>query len=245
MAGIRVTLKSTGQQMVAKLQIKRKFIIFVLQGYAGDPENGNEKAENHIGGIDYSGLGKIMNVAKDNIEVYIYVSSTTENTKNAVLEKIKQRGNEKQIIMVGHSMGADNIVELTKENKNIIFDFVILLDIKDASNKGIFSIDDDNIHPNVKNVINYYQEGESIGGEKIEIMDSSKTKGINVLSPGSNHRSIDNDLIDFVIEDIKNFIEGKDAVKIAKDRKLPTFDPKKSNSPNISFNDYENKPNRA
>lgn len=77
--------------------------------------------------------------------------------------------------------------------------------------------------------------------EPIDYFDENQ----NVLSPGSNHRSIDNDLIDFVIEDIKNFIEGKDAVKIAKDRKLPTFDPKKSNSPNISFNDYENKPNRA
>lgn len=245
MAGIRVTLKSTGQQMVAKLDIEKQYVIFVLQGYGGDPEDGKEKAEEHVGGIDYDGLGKIVILAKNNVKVHIYASSTTENTKNAVLKEIKQKNNKEQIIMVGHSMGADNIVELTKENQNIIFDFVILLDIKDAYSKGFFSIDDDNIYPNVRNIINYYQEGEMIGGEKIEIINNTKTKGINILSPGSNHRSIDNDLVDYIIEDIKNFMNGEDAVRIARDRKLPTFDPKKSNSPNISFNDYENIPNRA
>lgn len=86
----------------------------------------------------------------------------------------------------------------------------------------------------MNNAINYYQEGEFIGGEKVDVKDKSKTKGVNILSPGSNHRSIDNDLLPFIIQDINNQLNGRDPVKKAAERKLPQFDPKKTNSPNIS-----------
>ena len=226
------------------------YAIFVIQGYQGDPKNGEEKAED-FRGIDEDGLGKLNILTSEDTKVYIYASSTSQNTKSKVINEIKKQkkiNKNVKIVMVGHSMGADNIVELTKENRDVIFDLIILLDIKDASSYGVFSIDDDDINDNVKNVINYYQEGEKlgIGGEKVEIINSQKTKGTNILSPGSNHRSIDNDLKDYIIEDIRNFKNGKDVVKMANERKLPNFDPNDSKSkaidisPHSSYNNIKN-----
>mgnify|MGYP000895942423 CR=1 FL=1 len=238
--GITLQVPCIEYERTINLMIEKKirFAIFVIQGLLKeDPEIGEEKAV-YPTDIDYEGLGKIKNLESHDTIVNIYLSSTLENTKNAVLREIKdlRKVDESiKIIMVGHSMGADNIVELTKENRDIIFNFIILLDIKDATSCGILSIDDDNINENVENVINYYQEGEKmgIGGEKIEIINPQKTKGVNILSPGSNHRSIDNDLKYFIIEDIINFKKGKDAVMIAKNRKLPIFRPSDSDSEDV------------
>ncbi len=166
-----------------------------------------------------------------------YASSTSNNTKEDVkktIEAFKAQNASGKVVLVGHSQGADNIVELAKENKNLPIDLIITLDIKDASGMGIFSIDDDNIPSNVKYAINYYQTGEFIGGEKIEIDDPTKTQGANILSPGSNHRSIDNDLVPYLIQDINNFIQGKNPVNEAQKRTLPTFNPQSSGSPDVT-----------
>lgn len=238
-------------QKELKIQPVKEYVIFVLQGYGGDPEDGKERAkDDKNSSVDYDGLGKLTELNSKHVKVYVYSSSTTENTKKAVLKMIKnfRKLNEGvKVIMVGHSQGADNTIELTEEHTDIIFDLVITLDAKDATNKGTFSIDNNDIEKNVKNVINYFQEteGYGIGGISLDIQSPKSTKGVNILSPGSNHRSIDNDLKDYIIEDIKNFINGKDAVELAKKRKLPTFDPSLSNSPNISYNDYKNEANNA
>ena len=239
------------QEVVLKINPVKEYIVFVLQGYGGDPVNGKERAkDDKNSSVDYDGLGKLTELNSKHVKVYVYSSSTTENTKNAVLKMIKyfrKINKNVKIIMVGHSQGADNTIELTEEHTDIIFDLVITLDTKDATNKGTFSIDNNDVEHNVKNVINYYQEteGYGIGGISLDIQSPKSTKGVNILSPGSNHRSIDNDLKDYIIEDIKNFINGKDAVELAKKRKLPTFDPSLSNSPNISYNDYKNEANNA
>lgn len=59
---------------------------------------------------------------------------------------------------------------------------------------------------------------------------SSKTNGVNILSPGSNHRSIDNDQLPNVIKDINNQLMNRNPVQNAASRVLPVYDPKKSNS---------------
>ena len=216
-------------------------LVLVLQGYGGDPNNGATQAQNAGGDldIDYTGLGQIQQAASGatQIQVVTFASSTTNNTKNDVkktIEAFKAQNSGGQVVLVGHSQGADNIVELAKENKNLNIDLMITLDIKDASNMGIFSIDDDNVPSNVKYAINYYQLGEFIGGEKIEIDNKKKTQGINILSPGSNHRSIDNDVIPYVIQDINNLMQGKNPVQEAKGRTMPTFNPANTNSPDIT-----------
>lgn len=243
-----------------KIQPVKEYVIFVLQGYGGDPADGSERAkDDNNSSVDYDGLGKLTELNSKHVKVYVYSSSTTENTKNAVLKMIKyfrKINKDVKIIMVGHSQGADNTIELTEENTDIIFDLVITLDSKDATPSGKIpftdsripgggGIEQNDIEENVKNVINYYQRGETLNGEILDIQNPKSTKGANILSPGSNHRSIDNDLKDYIIEDIKNFINGNDAVDLAKKRKLPTFDPKNSNSEKMSYNDYKNEANTA
>lgn len=217
-----------------------KNLIIVAQGYGGNPPNGATQASNaaktNPALAPDNALGSITSTGPS-LQVGIFASSTSSNTKNDIVStindfrKVSPDGN---VILIGHSQGADNIVELANENKDLKINLMITLDIKDASGKGIFSVDDDNIPSNVSNVINYYQTGEFIGGEKVDIMDKSKTKGANILSPGSNHRSIDNDLLPYIIQDVNNQLNGRDPVKNASERKLPQFDPKTSKSPKIS-----------
>ena len=206
-------------------------LIIVIQGYGGDPPKGATQSA-----PDMSGLGRLSSLSSSTTQVVFFASSTTDDTKNDVKISIRNFRNDNpsgKVVIVGHSQGADNAIEMFKENKSLKADLLITLDIKDAAGMGVFSVDDNNVGKRVVNAINYYQEGEFIGGEKIDF-DSKFTNGANILSPGSNHRSIDNDLADYLNLDITNFIIGGDAVNLAKQRLLPTFDPKQSSSPNIS-----------
>jgi RHS repeat-associated protein len=214
---------------------------YYLTKYKEAESQGNKaamkQALEYMQGFAYDGAlnGGIVS-SGPSLQIVTFASSTSNVTKDDVVQSIKNFRSihpNGRVILVGHSQGADNIVELAKENKDIHIDLIITLDIKD---KDMFSIDDDDIPSNVKNAINYYQENESfgIGGEKIEIDDQDKTNGTNILSPGSNHRSIDNDLSPYISEDINNFLKGKDAVKIATERKLPTFKPDSNKTPYIS-----------
>jgi len=215
-------------------------LILVLQGYGGDPPDNKTQAQNAGAGlgVDATGLGQIAQAAEGatQIQVVTYASSTTNNTKEdvkATIKAFKAQNKNGKVAIVGHSQGADNAVELLDENRDLKVDLLITLDIKDASGY-IWALDSDNIYGNVKNAINYYQSEEFIGGEDIEVQDESKTEGANILSPGSNHRSIDNDLAPTIIKDLNNLIQGKNPVKEAEKRELPTFDPSKTNSPDIS-----------
>lgn len=137
-------------------------LVLILQGVGKDPHDGatqaNNAAKTYPGLAPDEALGSIKS-SGPKLQVVVYASSRGENTKNDVLETIKNFksiNSNGKVILVGHSQGADNIIELAKENKDVQLDLIITLDIKDASGKGIFSIDDDNVPSNVKNAINYY-----------------------------------------------------------------------------------------
>jgi RHS repeat-associated protein len=226
-------------------------LVICIQGFGGDPKK-NETLAKNAGvsapglGIDNGGLGALQVLEKmvPLLQVTVYASDTKEDTKNDVLTTIKNfktiNPNGK-VVIVGHSQGADNGIELVKENPDIKVDLLITLDAQEAKNylsyKGIpliTGIDDNNVPENVANAINYYQTSEAIGGETIDF-DPSKTNGANILSPGSNHRSIDNDQKDNVIKDIWIFsnYDGKTAVNAASMQKQPTYNPADTGSPNV------------
>ena len=199
-------------------------IIYVEGAMDVDPKDGATMVDNP----DYGGLSKpVLTLSKrKDVQNVIYQSSNTNNTKNdivATIKAFKEKNKGAKVILIGHSLGGDNIVEIVKENPDLTIDLMITLDIKDVT---AHDIDDDNIPSNVTNVINYYQDGEVVGNEKIEIDDVNKTKGTNILAPGSNHRSIDNDLSNYLLQDIQNFLAGKNVVEIANQRKLPSVEPK-------------------
>lgn len=178
-----------------------KNLVIVTQGWVGNPPNGATQAQNFVktnkdGGIDYDGIGIINNLNSKTTQVGIFASSKGENTKNDILSSIqsfRKQSPSGKLIMVGHSMGADNEIELVNEHPNIKVDLLFTLDIADDPRVGI---DDDKIPSNVKTAVNYYNKNDGfmhsgIGGEDIEINDPSKTKGINVPVSAA-HTQIDN-----------------------------------------------------
>ena len=54
---------------------------------------------------------------------------------------------------------------------------------------------------------------------------SENTNGVNILSPGSNHRSIDNDQANNVKSDVNNQIMDRNPVESARNRSQPVNDP--------------------
>ncbi|WP_284462188.1 RHS repeat-associated core domain-containing protein [Chryseobacterium sp.] len=175
-----------------------KNLVIVNQGWIrANPPDGATQAQNFgkvnkDGGIDYSGIGIINNLNSSTTQVGVFGSSNTENTKNDILSSIqsfRKQSPDGKLIMVGHSRGADNLIELVNEHTEVKVDLLFTLDIAD-------DYDDDNIPSNVKTAVNYYNKndgvmGSSIGGEDIEANDPSKTKILNVPVSAS-HTEIDN-----------------------------------------------------
>ena len=179
-----------------------KNLVIVNQGYVGSPPPGSTQAQNYTkynkeSYIDYDGIGVINNLNSSTTQVGIFASSKGETTKNDILSTIssfREKSPDGKLIMVGHSMGADNLVELVNEHTEVKVDLLFTLDIADDPRSGI---DDDNIPSNVKNAVNYYNNrdgfmGVGIGGEDIEVNDSQKTNALNV-PVSSSHKTIDNE----------------------------------------------------
>ena len=184
-----------------KINNTTKNLVIVNQGWIANPNNGATQAQNFAktnkdGGIDYSGIGIINNLNSTKNQVGVFASSTGDITKNDILSSInsfRKQSPDGKLIMVGHSMGADNLIELANENPNVKVDLLFTLDIADDPRYGI---DDDKIPSNVKTAINYYNKNDgfmhsAIGGEDIEAIDSSKTKILNV-PVNASHTQIDN-----------------------------------------------------
>jgi RHS repeat-associated protein len=215
-----------------------KNLVIIIQGYAGNPPNGATQASNAAKTSPAlapdQALGSIQSTGPS-LQIGTFASSKSDNTKNDVLSTIKSfrsQSPDGNLILVGHSGGADNIVELAKENKDVKINLTVTLDARDPSALGWT---DTNIPSNVENAINYYQNTDKLNLVSDRKMDfSSKTNGVNVLSPGSNHRSIDNDQLQNVIKDINNQLKNRNPVDAAKNRPQPINDPKKSNSRPVS-----------
>ncbi len=188
-------------------------MVIVVQGANENyPPNGKTQVQNDPNsktGIEYDGISRIHEIAKDNpkIQVVVFSSSQSENTKDDIVTTIKgfKKANPRgQLILVGHSLGADNLVELINENKDIVVNHMELLDILDT-------YDDDDIPANVKSVWNRYvidnsPMGATMGGEKVEIDDTNKTKGGNIGYTNTSHTTIDQDLSKDVSAEILNHI---------------------------------------
>lgn len=102
---------------------------------------------------------------------------------------------------MGHSLGADNLVEMAKNNKNLSIDKMILLDIADYYS-------DSDIPDNVKDVTNFNQSNSFPSGEKVTADDPRKTLIENIPVQGSNHRNIDDNLTQSIVKMLNNLIES-------------------------------------
>jgi predicted alpha/beta hydrolase family esterase len=132
-------------------------------------------------------------------QVNVFSSSHSSETIEDVVETMnnfKSANPNGQIILVGHSLGADNAIEASQETTQNI-SLIITLDIAAYW-------DTDYLSGNVTNAQNYYQNREVLGGEDIEF-NSKNTTGTNTECTSCTHTSIDNDLRGNVISTIAEF----------------------------------------
>ncbi|MBL6448968.1 hypothetical protein JMN32_21840 [Fulvivirga sp. 29W222] len=177
-------------------------LVIVVQGYGGaSPSDGKTQAQNSPeigGGIDYSGIGSVTSLESKDTQVAVFASSHSSNTKNDISKSISNFNSaspEGKVVLVGHSLGGDNLVEMVNENSNLKVDALITLDIADY-----FS--DTEISENVGTAINYYQTNFFPMGDKVTAKNPEKTKTINIEAKNSTHRSIDNNLKGSVINSV-------------------------------------------
>ena len=199
-------------------------LVIVNFGY-----DGINRDKEHTQKIDRDdGLVKIV-ASGSGLKIVHFASSATKSTKTTIKETVlsfQKAHPDGKLILIGHSGGADNLIEFAKENSNIVIDLLITIDARDPKQLGWT---DTNVPSNVENAINYYQNTDPLNIVSDRTMDfSDETNGVNVLSPGSNHRSIDNDQMQNIIKDINNQLKGRDAVKNAREREQKQNKPDKS-----------------
>jgi len=192
-----------------------RVLVIVVQGYEGkDPPLLKTQVKNNPFAKDDPGdLNKISDIEELNdqmFDVFQFSSADSERTKDDVKETISNFMNVDpfgRIILIGHSLGADNLIEIVNENSQINVDLLITLDICDG-----LDIDDDNIPPNVAQAINYYQDlgWTEYGGELVEPADGNKTSDILNIPVKYSHKQIDEKLADECILLIREKANGKD-----------------------------------
>ncbi|MBL1220987.1 hypothetical protein JET18_09070 [Chryseobacterium sp. L7] len=157
-------------------------LVVVVQGWPGGQDTlPNKTQAQNVGGtsnpdfkgkgnVDLPGIGGLVGLENSNSRVAVFDSSQNENTKNDLkttissFNKVHPNG---IVSAVGHSLGGDNLVESVNENKNLKVDLLVTLDILDTYS-------DTNIPSNVSKAVNYYQNKDFFGGEKIEAGKDNK-----------------------------------------------------------------------
>tara|TARA_R110001599_G_scaffold8569_4_gene41471 strand:- start:427 stop:1305 length:879 start_codon:yes stop_codon:yes gene_type:complete len=195
-------------------------LVIVIQGANNpvkDAIKDNQIQVDNTSSRDYDGLGLVESYVEDEkTQVMTYVGTHSFNLTpiriiNMVNDFKLSKPNGK-IILVGHSLGAYNIVQALKElNKiNVSVDLVILLD---TSNKK-YNNYDFVVQKNVKNIINYTSPKWSdklrfftnSGGQVVLSEGNIYTNYSNLEIAGVEHTTIDNEITTLVINNIQNFL---------------------------------------
>ncbi|WP_025741031.1 DUF6443 domain-containing protein [Aquimarina pacifica] len=186
-------------------------LIIAVQGWkGGNPPKGKTQVQNDPGAkLDENSFSStLVNKfgSRNDAQVAVFSAAHVSRTKNDISKSIKDFRKSKpdgKLILIGHSLGADNLVNVVNDNEEISVDLLITIDIADF-------YDNDNIPENVKEAINYFQDNFfSIGGEDIEPTNGNKTTKIsNKKIEDTSHQKIDNDVREKVSEDVKKIIDG-------------------------------------
>lgn len=179
-------------------------LIIVNLGFAGNPPDGYTQAENS--GVMDEQLGSISTLDNGPTQVGVYTSSRRGNTNDDIASTIvsfKESNPDGKVIAVGHSLGADNLVEMAQENSKVTIDKMILLDLFDY-------IPSTTISDNVKDVTNFHQDNEIPYGYEVKADNKNATMVENIPVQGSTHTSIDDNLTAGIISMINRLIESYD-----------------------------------
>ena len=181
-----------------------KHLVVVVQGFWGEPGNNKTLVSNTPMAVDNTGLGAIEQGfgSKSKIQVVTYNSSRESGTiadVSKTIDNFMSANPDGEIIMVGHSLGADNVINVANEIDHEI-DLIITLDIADYW-------DSDNAPSNVNNVVNIYQTNDFPGGEDVEGNGNTNVQNFNAKK--STHRSIDQDFVGTILQMIENLTQTK------------------------------------
>src|ERR1017187_8002896 len=143
-------------------------LVIVVQGYEGaSPSTGKTQVKNNPHARSTSGdLNDLSNLEKDHptIKVVQYSSSEGSNTRTDVLTTImnyKKNNPNGTVILVGHSLGADNLIQLINENEDANVDQLYTMDPR-TSDVGKSTIKE--IPANVIYAVNFYETNSTLGG---------------------------------------------------------------------------------
>ncbi|KAB1061956.1 RHS repeat-associated core domain-containing protein [Salibacter halophilus] len=181
-----------------------KHLVVVVQGFWGEPGKNKTLVSNTPMAVDNTGLGSVEQGfgGKSQIQVATYNSSRKSGTIADVgqtIDNFMSANPDGEIIMVGHSLGADNVMDIANETEHEI-DLIITLDIADYW-------DSDNAPSNVNNVVNIYQTNDFPGGEDVEGNGNTNVQNFNAKK--STHRSIDQDFAGTILQIIENQVHVK------------------------------------
>ena len=191
-------------------------LVIVIQGWEGfDPLPNRTQFENNKARGAKSDAGDFNTLNELNstkLQVVQFSSSdndlTTKIDVAVTIKEYKKSNPHGKVVLVGHSLGADNAIELVNENPDINIDYLITVDISDGTHP-----DANTIPGNVKNAINFHGTAPgSIGGEKIKKASGNKSSNIaNIPVQGVEHEKMDSEKAPTIKAWIKNIGKASDS----------------------------------
>ncbi|MDQ0780246.1 putative alpha/beta-fold hydrolase [Chryseobacterium sp. W4I1] len=194
-----------------KINDGTKNLIITVKGWqGGNPDPGKTQTKYYDKTSFVGALQKAFGSRSDT-QVAVFDGSMNSRTPNDISTSIKdfrETSPDGKLILAGHSLGADNIVNVVNDNQNIKVDKTITIDISEPLGKA-----DNQLSKNVNSADNYYQDNIfSVGGTKIEkVKGNNDTLINNTLVPNTTHTTIDNNknVNDQIIKDVQKVISQK------------------------------------
>lgn len=191
-----------------KVQINEgtKNLIIAVQGWDNEnPDPGKTQVKPDANSFS-SSLIKAYG-SQEGTQVAVFGASVIPRTKDDISASIKafrEVSPDGKLVVVGHSLGGDNLVTVVNDNPDVKVDKLITLDISEPIGKA-----DNSIPSNVVEAKNYYQTtNPAVGGTRIEASNGNTTTKItNVTTTNdTGHRNIDNKYRNNVVNDVKQII---------------------------------------
>lgn len=187
-----------------------KNLIIAVRGWqGGNPDPGKTQTQHDDKSSFTGALRDIYKNSKDT-QVVVFdpsMNSRTPDDISASIKDFRKVSPNGKLILAGHSMGGDNFVNVSQDNKDIKINKTYTIDISDPLGKA-----DNEISQNVESSDNYYQKNilSLLGGTKIQAEKGNKVTTIkNVLVPNTTHSEIDNtDIVkQQIIKDVQKIIK--------------------------------------
>ncbi len=184
-------------------EVKRNQIALIISVHGqenSDPEKGKTQTKNNQYAREISeGLGTLskLDTEKSNVQV-VQFSSGDDSGEQFIKDDIRetilnfQKVNPNGLIMgAGHSRGADNLIEFAKENRDIGFRNMFIIDVSDGTG------DTDTKSPsNIGRIDNYYVPNTSFFTPGGQIMEREKKNSTTIITntpiENTSHTRIDN-----------------------------------------------------